>query len=352
MERIQHRSLTRLVALSTFVAAATFAAPLTAAAQDADSLALQRGRELTQRFYDGDLESVVAGFNEQARAALGGAERLSTFRDQVVAQLGGEVEIIDERVTTSGAHRVYHRSARFEKFGAAVAVVWSFDADGRVAGFFVRPEASQQPAASRFLDYETRTPLRLPFDDEWVVVWGGRSVAENYHAAHTDQRFAYDLLIVDDGLGTHRGDGRVNEDYYCFGRAILSPGDGVVVSATDGVHDNVPGELNSAAPAGNHIVIDHGNDEHSLLAHFRQNSIRVSAGDRVAAGDTLGECGNSGRSSEAHLHYHLQNAPEFGRGEGLPAQFLEYIADDSFVARGEPVRGQRIRAAGPRSGFR
>ena len=61
------------------------------------------------------------------------------------------------------------------------------------------------------------------------------------------------------------------------------------------------------------------------------------------AGDVIGECGNSGRSSEPHLHYHMQNTPDIMNGEGLPAQFQNYYANDEVVRRGEPVRGERVR---------
>jgi murein DD-endopeptidase MepM/ murein hydrolase activator NlpD len=63
----------------------------------------------------------------------------------------------------------------------------------------------------------------------------------------------------------------------------------------------------------------------------------------VQRGEVLGRCGNSGNSSEAHLHYHLQNTPEFNQGEGLPPQFQNYVADGQVVSRGEPIRGQKIR---------
>ena len=316
-----------------------------AQAQVADSVALERGRELTNLFYDGDMDAVVALFDDTMREAIGGPDGLSAFRQQITDQLGAETEVSNEEIIAQGEHRVYVRTARFEKFGGPINVVWAFDTAGRVAGFQVRPaQAPQQPAPSAYLEYETRTPLRLPFEDEWTVYWGGREIADNYHAAYADQRFAYDLVVMQDGR-THTGEGRSNEDYHCFGRTLVAPGAGVVVVARDGVPDNTPGELNNGSPPGNHVVIDHGNDEYSLLAHIRHNTVRVAEGDRVAAGDPVGECGNSGRSTEPHLHYHLQNAPAFGRGEGLPAMFLDYFANDSLVARGEPVKGQRIRPA-------
>lgn len=65
-------------------------------------------------------------------------------------------------------------------------------------------------------------------------------------------------------------------------------------------------------------------------------------GDKVKRGDLVGRCGNSGNSSEPHLHYHLQNGPHFGQAEGLPAQFRNYVADGKKIERGELVKGQHI----------
>jgi len=89
-------------------------------------------------------------------------------------------------------------------------------------------------------------------------------------------------------------------------------------------------------------VIDHGNGEYSLLAHFRNGTVVPKVGDKVKRGMIVGRCGNSGNSSEPHLHYHLQNGPHFGAAEGLPAQFSDYVADGKKTARGEPTRGQKI----------
>ncbi len=179
--------------------------------------------------------------------------------------------------------------------------------------------------------------------------WGGRSVAENYHAASPDQRFAYDFLVTE-GDSSFSGDGTQNEDYYCFGKSVVAPGAGTVVEAVDGVQDQPPGQLNPDAPLGNHVIIDHGNGEVSFLAHLKKGSVAVEAGQEVAAGDVLGACGNSGNSSEPHLHYHLQTDAVFyggAGGEGLPAQFRAYLADGKRVERGEPTRGQVIEPVSP-----
>ena len=188
----------------------------------------------------------------------------------------------------------------------------------------------------------TKTTLRLPFEGTWTVAWGGRTIEENYHAISRDQRFAYDLYVAKNGA-THGGDGTRNEDYFAYGRPILAPGSGRVVTVVDGVAENVPGKMPTDAPAGNHVVIDHGNGEYSLLAHLVPGSLRVRVGDAVKPGQVIGKCGNSGHSSEPHLHYHLQTTATFGGdAEGLPAPFRGYIADGKPVVRGEPVRGQLI----------
>ena len=79
------------------------------------------------------------------------------------------------------------------------------------------------------------------------------------------------------------------------------------------------------------------------MAHLKPGSIKVSVGERVVAGQQVAACGNSGRSSEPHLHYHLQNSPRWFDGEGLPAQFQGFEADGQPVQRGELRRGQLVK---------
>lgn len=190
-------------------------------------------------------------------------------------------------------------------------------------------------------DYETRTTLRLPFDGEWWVFWGGRSREENYHRASALQRYAYDFVVRRDG-STHRGDGSRNQDYWCQGEPVLAPAAGTVVVAEDGVSENVPGEMNADEKLGNHVVIDHGNGEFSLFAHLQTGSVAVATGEAVEPGTPVGTCGNSGNSSEPHLHYQLQSGPDFFTSKSVPAPFHDYLADGEPVEAGEPRRGQAV----------
>jgi hypothetical protein len=336
--------------LRLLIAAVLAAAPLASAAAQPE---LAPGRELTESFYAGRTAQIWERLEPAMRNALGGADALAAFRARVEAGLGAETAVEAESATPMGGFTVYRRRARFARSPGLVVVEWTVTAGGRVAGFRIAPDqgAPQQPAPSEHLEHRTRADLRLPFDGEFFVVWGGRTVEQNYHAAHPNQRFAYDLLVVRDG-STHTGDGGRNEDYHCFGQPLLAPADGRVVLAVDGIADNVPGRMNAPQVAGNHVIVDHGTGEHSVLAHLRNGSVSVRSGDRVTRGQRLGECGNSGNSSEPHLHYQLQDGPEMGPSAGLPAQFTGYLADGQPVDRGEPVRGQAIRPApaGPRTG--
>lgn len=302
------------------------------------------GAALTQAFYADQIEKVWARMDAKMQSALKSRAALAAFRAQIRSQLGNESAVLNESVSTEQGVSVYRRRVRFEKIPNDIIVMWAFSADGRVAGFRINPDQSAPPSAapSAHLDYVTKSTLRLPFDDTFFVFWGGRTIEQNYHAVDANQRFAYDLLIIRDGV-THVGNGRRNEDYFCFGRPILAPAAGEIVDVIRDVDDNVPGQLNAEQATGNRVVIDHGHGEFSLLAHLRRGSLRVKSGDRVASGDHLGDCGNSGHSTEPHLHYQLQNGPQFGSSAGLPAQFMNYIADETPVARGEPAKGQTIR---------
>ena len=202
----------------------------------------------------------------------------------------------------------------------------------------------KRPYTSNYLEYQTKTPLTLPFPGEWYVYWGGRTIRQNYHACTRDQRFAYDFLILK-GRRSCTGRGNRIEEFYCFSESIFAPAEGKVVSAVTGQPDCNPGVMTRENPLGNHVILDHENGEFSFLAHLKQGSVAVSVGDRVSAGEKIGECGNSGHSSEPHLHYHLQNTSIPFRGEGLPALFKNYWANGKAVSCGEPSAGQVVRNA-------
>jgi murein DD-endopeptidase MepM/ murein hydrolase activator NlpD len=275
--------------------------------------------------------------------AYGSKDGLRSFTRALPASLGPETQVNGERILALNGEWVYIRRSSYQKVPHLMDLLVSTTEGGEIRTLGMQPAKPYPPEAeSPHLSYRTKSNLRLPFDGEWYVFWGGRSVAQNYHAEHADQRFAYDLEVVRNG-SSHRGDGKANADYYCYGLPILAPGDGVIAGVLDGVPDNVPGAMNPKQVAGNYVSIDHGNGEFSMLCHLQPGSLAVSVGQRVKAGQKLGLTGNSGNTSEPHLHYHLQTTATFHKGLGLPPQFQNYRANGERVARGEPIQGQFIR---------
>ena len=145
---------------------------------------------------------------------------------------------------------------------------------------------------------------------------------------------------------TERGDGTRNEDYYAFGREILAPADATVIEVIEGVRDNTPASMNQYSAVGNCVIIQHREDEVSVLAHFKRGNIVVKAGDKVKRGQLLGQCGNSGNSSEPHLHYHLQNSPVLQDGLGIKCVFQTAVVTKNGKTETRvnlsPVKGEII----------
>jgi len=312
------------------------------AADGRDSAALETGRRYTRWLYDGRTDLLWSRAAATMRAAF--HDDQAKFSEAISRPIetwsGPETSLISDSVTRNGDAVYYSRLARFaRRAGEYDLLVWGFKEDGQLLGLSFH--AAERAADSPYLAYRTRTPLRLPFREPFHVLWGGRTIERNYHAAYRDQRFAYDFLVTRSGV-SHRADGRSNSDYYAYGLPIVAPAAGVVVEAVDGVADNAPGEASFDQPFGNHVVIDHGDGEFSVLAHLKTGSVAVSVRDRVEAGDLLGLCGNSGHSTEPHLHYHLQNSATLQDADGLPAQFLDYTADGTTIPRGEPLQGQTV----------
>jgi murein DD-endopeptidase MepM/ murein hydrolase activator NlpD len=179
------------------------------------------------------------------------------------------------------------------------------------------------------VDFQQRTALVFPFRGPGIISQAG--VLGGGHRNRSGG-FAVDAL----GLGPTyapmlRSGSDRPQDYAGWGRPIIAPAAGLVVQArTDRPDQPRDGESNPAyyAPeypnggdVGNHVVIDHGNGEFSLIAHMRMGSVRVRAGERVAQGQTLGELGNSGDTSGPHVHYQLQDGPRWEFADGLPVRF-------------------------------
>jgi murein DD-endopeptidase MepM/ murein hydrolase activator NlpD len=162
------------------------------------------------------------------------------------------------------------------------------------------------------------------------VGWG-----PSLHTSHRwvlPEAYALDIARLGESGSTYRREGTRFTDYYAYGTEVYAAAAGKVLeSANDVPEDDSllqrPNESIDAYTArvrenqarllkiehgitGNYVLIDHGNREYSLYAHLQPGSVRVRAGDPVAAGAFLGRLGSSGNSTEPHLHFQgVQWAP-------------------------------------------
>ncbi|MCZ2816656.1 M23 family metallopeptidase [Modestobacter sp. VKM Ac-2984] len=173
------------------------------------------------------------------------------------------------------------------------------------------------------------------------------------------QTYAVDLVLDPPGGGRPEfgsgGQWRRPGEYAAFGQPVLSPVEGVVVRVHQRRRDHrarsgwlsilyllvVEGFVRQVGGtrwlAGNHVVVRADDGAHAALVHLRRGSARVRPGDRVTAGQQLAECGNSGNSSEPHLHVQLCDSAGLAGAVGLPMAFRAGAADgrDGVPADGE-----------------
>ncbi|WP_244189497.1 M23 family metallopeptidase [Streptomyces incarnatus] len=171
-------------------------------------------------------------------------------------------------------------------------------------------------------------PLRFPLrGGAWYVGQGGGK-GLNHHFSISEQRGALDIVAVDRAHGRKRP-GTGLESYLVYGAKLYAPCDGVVISAADGLPDQEPGLIRFGPLYGNHVFIDTGH-EVVKMAHLRPGSVAVSTGQNVRAGQLVGEVGNSGNTTEPHLHLHAERD-----GVGLDLAFTDV---GGFFHRGRVIR--------------
>ncbi len=191
-------------------------------------------------------------------------------------------------------------------------------------------------------------PLVSPVRGRWVAVNSPATSVPSHGVQAYGQTHAVDLVHVPDGdwrpeLGWSGPHARPPEEYAGFGQPVLAPADGVVAGTRSGrrdhdAHTSYLGLLVMFAQGswleltgrvlGNHVILEVGPDTYVALAHLRRGSVCVREGERVRAGQTVGECGNSGNTSEPHLHVQVMDRRRPALAAGLPMAFTDAASDD------------------------
>jgi hypothetical protein len=192
--------------------------------------------------------------------------------------------------------------------------------------------------------------VRSPVRGRWVAVNSPADKVPSHGTHELGQTYAIDLVHVPDPgrpwTPLRRWPLAARpETFPAFGQDVLAPADGVVVQAGGRQRDHwsrnswpgvvyllVEGMLfrqllslltlsGGRFVVGNSVTLDLGGGVYAVFAHLRRGSVRVAKGDRVRAGDVLGEVGNSGNTSEPHLHFHLMDRPGPLAAAGIPFAF-------------------------------
>jgi len=196
-----------------------------------------------------------------------------------------------------------------------------------------------------------REPVELTFPlqgEDYYVMHGGGTFPVNYHGLFaSSQRYALDIGRLNEwgtraaGLSPDR-----LSTYEVYGAPVYSPLAGTVVDTAGHLPDLTPGERMPEQPTGNHVWLRR-DSLYVVLAHLREGSVQVTPGERVQAGERLGAVGNTGNTTEPHLHVHAVTLPPgaapnsdslLGRGTPVPLQF-----DGRFLTRND-LFTQRQRA--------
>jgi hypothetical protein len=215
----------------------------------------------------------------------------------------------------------------------------------------------------------------LPLRGEWTAANTPAHKIPSHGTDQLGQRYALDLVRIDDRKGFHlhpAGNVRAwllggrTRDCYGWGQPVYAAFDGEVVDAVDGVPERAwlhvvrelalvlknavtfdPRKRGIEQVAGNHVIM-RMDQTYALYAHLAPGSVTVKPGRTVRAGDQIGRVGHTGNSTAPHLHFQLMDSADPLDAKGIPCAFREYLAERGGrwerVERGIPGRRERIRS--------
>ncbi|GAA0614370.1 M23 family metallopeptidase [Virgibacillus siamensis] len=163
----------------------------------------------------------------------------------------------------------------------------------------------------------------------YYIGQGGNHVQINYHNAYPKQKYALDIVELNKwGLRAAGLYPSELEKYVIFGDQVYSPCSGKIMDAEKQLLDLIPPDTNSEQPGGNHVIIScEKQNAKVFIAHMQENSVMAKEGDTIQKGEPIGLVGNSGNTSEPHLHIHAVRD-----GKGVPITF-----DGKFLVRNSLV---------------
>lgn len=207
--------------------------------------------------------------------------------------------------------------------------------------------------------------LQYPFTGRWLVQNSPAHRVPSHGTALFGLSYAIDFVPVD--VGGRSGPYTLTSFFRPeppavfpgFGRPVLAPAAGVVI----GVHGSAPDHVSFRglpslgyaltqrrrldsgwlAVIGNHVLIEvtprpgagppAGRPAVVALCHLKRGSITARVGQRVGAGEAVGRCGNSGNSTEPHLHLHAVDGRDLLHADAVPITFPGGLPRNGEIVR-------------------
>ncbi|MEJ7838496.1 MAG: Cpe/LpqF family protein [Thermomicrobiales bacterium] len=308
-----------------------------------------------------DLEISVTFVNEAGSLSATLDIPSQDLADQPLGNVAYEEErpigdMLDERTLLLGEGTNGYRAAYEWGPGYLVLDVYQMS-DGTLSGFL---PSVQWPLPQ----VDTLAPIAVnaPFEGAWLTIWGGNSEFLNYHAVSPQQRYALDLAVWQNGA-SFAGNGLEVEDYHAYGQSLYAPVAGEVVSVESALPDMPsalaqqvdPAVAEAAAaqaaeqtPVGNHVVLQIEDGLFVFLAHMMPGTATVAVGDTVTVSELLGRVGNSGNTSEPHIHLHVQTSPDLldPAAAGVPIVWNAVAVNGQSSGDASPEQSDIVEAAG------
>jgi Peptidase family M23 len=259
-----------------------------------------------------------------------------------------EAESLEAMLQPLGGRTLSDRKERLVIAGGQSAIVFmsvEFDRSAHIPNRLAHRVSAADSAGEGAVITTHHTELHVlgpPVEGaDWLAADGPSNDEDNHHRrgvlildgrAVDSRRFAIDWKQNRDGA-SFSGDARDVHSYYCYGKAVLAVADGRIVTARDGLPDNIPGHGESFHPAvpitletvaGNTITLDLGGGQFAYYMHLQPGSLRVKAGDRVRRGQMVARLGASGDAREPHLHFEVTTSSKLLTGEGVPYLIDQY----------------------------
>ncbi|ARK32351.1 M23 family metallopeptidase [Halalkalibacter krulwichiae] len=206
---------------------------------------------------------------------------------------------------------------------------WSFALDGFLLTVFGLYSLF---ALSSLTTEDEAIELVFPLEDgHYYVGQGGNHPMMNYHNAYLPQQYALDVTQLNAfGFRTKGIYPSELEKYEIYGAELYSPCTGEVLEARNDLPDYTPPESDPTHPEGNYVALSCvGSEAIVFIAHMQEGTVQVEEGMSVEVGDFLGLIGNSGNTTEPHLHIHAEKD-----GVGVPMRFAgKFLVRNSVVRR-------------------